>query len=238
VSRWRLIGIALAVYLCIMVAGGVAYYVVDHMSSSQQPAASPASTATNTAASVSDAEQQALAQAKQQREAREARIDELEQSMQVETVSGNTYYRFPLARAADLSSGLYLEAFVRRGNQGVQLLGEIVYHYTIDDPAQTAWIYGDHLTLSAKGQSVDIALQPERQQRSMAQDAGALTERSQFTFDADGLAVARAAAVGGGQLVYYKAGGKSRSQAISSEEIQQLGQMIELYELLLSQEEE
>ena len=237
-SRRRLIGIALAVYLCIMVAGGVACYVVDNSSGSQPSVQSSAPTAAQSESSVPDAEQQARAQEKQQRQAREDRIEELEQLMQVETVSGNTYYRFPQAQAAQLTSGLHLDVFVSRGSRGVQLIGEIVYHYTIDDPAQTAWIYGNHLMLAAGGQSVDIALQPERQQKSMAQDAGALTERSQFTFDADALAAVRAVAAEGGQLVYYKTGGKSRSQAISSEEIRQLGQMLELYDLMLQEEGE
>lgn len=168
---------------------------------------------------------------RQQQEARKKKERELKDSMKEETVNGITSYKYNWPKKPD--PGVYLRPFVMAGNGRAALAYEVYYYYNISDPLQTAWINGDHLDIVAGDQTTTVAFDPSKITKHMAKDAEWLIESYSLSADKQVIdAFKRILATGGGYIVYYHVGGKSRHHDLSSVEVKRIREMLELQEIL------
>ena len=221
---------AVVVYLIIMVVGGAVYYAYR-----QRPVAASTAELPVTAVKVPTAEEQAAAReaaaAETRAKQRETRIDELKAVLKTETIHGVTYYRYDWPQR--MPTGVYLRPFVAVGKGHCVLKNDVCYAYSIDDPQQTAWIDGDRLDILAGGQRTTLSFDPKSMHKQMASDASWLME--DYVTDAASAALEalrRVATSSDAEVIYYKQDGKSRQQMLSTEEIERVRVMVELYDLL------
>ena len=225
---------AVILYLLIMVIGFAAYYAYSVQHEQQQ-------------AKIEQEAQQEIAARRQAREAADkARGDEetgekprkavqrperADSGMWEETIHGVTYYKHHWPKK--LPTGVYLRPFVAAQNEHCVLKNDIYYYYSITDAEQTAWIMGDRLDIYAGGQTTTLQLDPKELRKHMSSDASWLSENYVMNADAATLAAfRRIIASGSATLVYYKEGGKARRHDMSAQEIQNIREMVELYDAL------
>lgn len=171
-------------------------------------------------------EQERLAQEKRYKKERE-----LKEAMQEETINGITSYKYKWPKKPE--PGVYLRPFVMAGGVRATMAYEVYYYYHINDPLQTAWINGDFLDIVAGGETTTVPLDFSRINKHMASDAEWLVESYSLTAAPHVMAAfKRILGTGGGYIVYYHRGGKSRRHDLSAIEVKQLREMIELYEIL------
>ena len=217
-------------YLGILIVGGSIY-----MAYRLRPHPEPPEPATLKVAAASTTAEQAREQkeavAAEEAKRREKRIDQLKASMDCETVHGITYYRYDWAPR--MPSGVYLRPVIAMGNGRCILKTDVRYSYTIDDPQQTAWIFGDRLDIVTSQARTTLAFNPTRRHKQMASNAEWLMEA--YVTEAIPAAITalrQVVAAGHGQIVYYQQGGKSRLQELSTGEIERIRNVLELYDLM------
>lgn len=222
---------AVILYLMIMVMGGTAYYVYSLKHEEK-------------AARIEQQEQAEIAARRQAREeaaAKEApaaekkktdeKLDDLQGSMKMTTIQGVTYYKHRWPSKPE--TGVYLRPFVAERGDVCVLKNDIYYFYSITDEAQTAWIFGDRLSIYAGGQETIKILDPSEMRKRMASDASWLAENYVMNADEETIAAfRRIAASGSGYMVYYKEGGKSRRHDFTAEDVERIREMLELYDTL------
>lgn len=227
-------------YLLIMVIGVAAYfaYETEHAKIEEARQAETQRKA-ETAPVAKDKENEpeekvdpALIQAAAAKKAAEKKQQDLKGGMHSETINGVTYYKHTWPKK--LAPGVYLRPFVAEGQRGCLLKNDVYYYYNINDPEQTAWVMGDHLDITAGGQTTTLTFDPSTLHKHMAADAEWLSEN--YVVNADKKTVAafkRIAQAKQGSIVYYNGGtGKSRHHTLSTEEVTRISEMVELYELL------
>lgn len=231
---------AVILYIVIMVAGIAAYVYVDEQQKIHQEQQTMEKQQEKTpeelqreAEKVKEEEirRQMEEQEKAKRENRKKREQALKDAMKEETINGITYYKYRWAKKP--APGVYLRPFVLSDGARAAMAYEVYYYYHINDPLQTAWINGDHLDIVAGGEVTTVAFDFSKINKHMASDAEWLVES--YSLNADKAVVAafkRILATGGGYIVYYHAGGKSRRHDLSATEVQRLQEMVELYEML------
>lgn len=234
---------AVVVYILIMAAGVAAYYYIAQEQKIQQEARLAAELQKEREktpeelqreaqkAKEEELRRQAEEQERQKREKRKKRERELKDSMQEETINGITYYKYRWPKKPE--PGVYLRPFVLAGGVRAAMAYDVYYYYHINDALQTAWINGDHLDIVAGGEVTTVALDFSKINKHMASDAEWLVES--YSLNADKSVIAafkRMLATGGGYIVYYHAGGKSRRHDLSAAEVKRIQEMMELYEML------
>lgn len=234
---------AAVIYILIMAVGGAAYYYVAQEQKIQQEARLAEEAAREREKTPEELQREAErakeeelrrqeeAKARAAAEAKEKKSRELKDSMNTETVGGMTSYKHKWPKKPE--PGVYLRPFVMAGNGRCILAYDVYYYYHISDPLQTAWIMGDHLDIVAGGQTTTVAFDPSKLSKHMASDAEWLSES--YSLNASKAVIAalkRIVSVGGGYIVYYKAGGKSRRHELSAMESRRIREMLELYVIL------
>ena len=237
---------AVVVYILIMAVGGAAYYYVAQEQKVQQEAKLTEKALQEKQKTPEELQREAEkargeeirrqeeAKEKAAAEAKEKKTRELKDSMVTETVAGMTSYKHKWLKKPE--PGVYLRPFVMAGNGRCLLAYDVYYYYHISDPQQTAWIKGDHLDIVAGGQTTTVAFDPSKLNKHMASDAEWLSES--YTLNANKSVIdafKRILSVGGGSIVYYKSGGKSRSHELSATETKRIREMLELYEILAAE---
>ena len=240
VNKNKIIIGAVIFYIIIMAAGAAAYFYVDQQQKEQQAQAEVAVQQEKTpeelqreAEKVKEEEikRQIEEQERVKRENKKKKERELKDSMREETINGITYYKYRWPKKPE--PGVYLRPFVLAGDTRASLAYEVYYYYHINDPLQTAWINGDHLDIVAAGETTTIAFDFSKINKHMASDAEWLVESYSLTADKQVVAAfKRILSVGGGYIVYYHAGGKSRQHDLSAVEVRRIREMMELYEML------
>ncbi len=233
---------AVFIYIVIMAAGAAAYFYFDQQQKIHQEAMQAAEQLQKEKtpeelqreaekAKEEELRRQAEEQERVKREQRRKKERELKEAMKEETINGITYYKYHWPKKPD--PGVYLRPFVMGGGVKAAMAFEIYYYYHINDPLQTAWINGDFLDIVAGGETTTVALDYSRINKHMASDAEWLVESYSLTADQYVMAAfKRMLATGGGYIVYYHAGGKSRRHDLSATEVKRLREMMELYEIL------
>ncbi|SDP31301.1 hypothetical protein [Selenomonas ruminantium] len=230
---------AIVIYILIMAAGGAAYYYVQQEKQIQQEAKlakekekTPEELEREAQkAKEEEIRRQEEAKEKAAAEAREKKTRELKDNMAAETVGGLTYYKHKWPKKPE--PGVYLRPFVIAGNGKCVIAYDVYYYYHISDPLQTAWIKGDRLDIVAGGQTTTVAFDPSKLNKHMASDAEWLTESYSLNANRSVIdAFKRILSVGGGYIVYYKLGGKSRRHELSAVETKRIREILELYEIL------
>lgn len=233
---------AVILYLVIIAAGAAAYFYFDEQQKLQQEqvqaeeAKQREKTPEELQREAEKAKEEGIRRqiAEQERvkeEARKKKERELKDAMQEETVNGITYYKYRWPKKPE--PGVYLRPFVLGGDVQARLAYEVYYYYHIRDPLQTAWINGDHLDIVAAGETTTVAFDFSKINKHMASDAEWLVESYSLSADKQVMAAfKRILAVGGGYIVYYHAGGKSRRHDLSAVEVRRIREMMELYEML------
>ncbi len=237
---------AVVVYILIMAMGGAAYYYVAQEQKVQQEAKLAEKALQEKQKTPEELQREAEktrgeeirrqeeAKEKAAAEAKEKKTRELKDSMVTETVAGMTSYKHKWPKKPE--PGVYLRPFVMAGNGRCLLAYDVYYYYHISDPQQTAWIKGDHLDIVAGGQTTTVAFDPSKLNKHMASDAEWLSES--YTLNANKSVIdafKRILSVGGGYIVYYKSGGKSRSHELSAIETKRIREILELYEVLAAE---
>ena len=238
-KKSTIIIVALFLYIIIMAAGVAAYFYMDEQQKIQQEQQqalvqekSPEELQREAAkAKEEELRRQAEEQERVKQEKRLQKERELKDSMEEETVNGITSYKYSWPKKPE--PGVYLRPFVLAGGGRAALAYDIYYYYHISDPLQTAWINGDHLDIAAGGEVTTVLLDFSKINKHMASDAEWLVESYSLRADKKVMAAfKRMLATGGGYIVYYQAGGKSRRHDLSAVEVRRVREMIELYELL------
>lgn len=234
---------AAVIYILIMAVGGAAYYYVAQEQKIQQEAKLAEEAVKEREKTPEELQREAErakeeelrrqeeAKARAAEEAKAKKSRELKDSMSTETVGGMTSYKHKWPKKPE--PGVYLRPYVMAGNGRCILAYDVYYYYHINDPLQTAWIMGDHLDIVAGGQTTTVAFDPSKLSKHMASDAEWLSES--YSLNANKAVIAalkRIISVGGGYIVYYKAGGKSRQHELSAMETRRIREMLELYEIL------
>ena len=236
---------AVIVYIIIMAAGIGAYFYFDQQQKVHQEALQAAEQLKKEKtpeelkreaekAKEEELRRQAEEQERQKREQRRKKERELKEAMKEETINGITYYKYNWPKKPE--PGVYLRPFVMAGGVKAAMAYEIYYFYNINDPLQTAWINGDHLDIVAGGETTTVAFDFSKINKHMASDAEWLVES--YSLSADKKVVAafkRILSTGGGYIVYYHAGGKSRHHDLSAVEVRRIREMMELYEILAAE---
>lgn len=233
---------AVIFYVIIMAAGVAAYFYFDAQQKAQQEQVQ-AEAAVQQQKSPEELQREAEKATEEElrrqeeehfkavRENKKKKERELKDAMREETINGITYYKYKWPKKPE--PGVYVRPFVISGNGRAVLAYDIYYYYHISDPQQTAWINGDHLQIMAGDETTTVTLDPAKMNKHMASDAEWLVESYSLQADKQVLAAfKRMLSVGGGYIVYYHAGGKSRQHALSSVEVKRIREMMELYELL------
>lgn len=230
---------AIVIYILIMAAGGAAYYYVQQEKQIQQEAKLAKEKEKTPEELEREAQKtkeeeirrQEEAKEKAAAEAREKKTRELKDNMAAETVGGLTYYKHKWPKKPE--PGVYLRPFVIAGNGKCVIAYDVYYYYHISDPLQTAWIKGDRLDIVAGGQTTTVVFDPSKLNKHMASDAEWLTESYSLNANKSVIdAFKRILSVGGGYIVYYKLGGKSRRHDLSAVETKRIREILELYEIL------
>lgn len=233
---------AVVFYIVIMAAGAAAYFYFDQQQKIHQEAlqAAEALQKEKTPEELKREEEKAKEEElrrqaeEQERLAQEKRYKkerELKEAMQEETINGITSYKYKWPKKPE--PGVYLRPFVMAGGVRATMAYEVYYYYHINDPLQTAWINGDFLDIVAGGETTTVPLDFSRINKHMASDAEWLVESYSLTAAPHVMAAfKRILGTGGGYIVYYHRGGKSRRHDLSAIEVKQLREMIELYEIL------
>jgi len=171
------------------------------------------------------------AREKAAQEARDKQKRELKENMVEETINGITYYKYSWPKKPE--PGVYLRPFVMGGGIQPRLAYEVYYYYHISDPEQTAWVNGDHLDIVAGNQVTTVNFDASKRTKHMASDAEWLVETYSLTASPEVLAAfKRLVGTGGGHILYYHIGGKSRYHDLSATEVKRIREMVELYEVL------
>ena len=154
-KRSNVILAAVVLYLIILAIGGAAYYAYsvqhDARQARMEQQAQKEAADRKTASEAAQEKKQDLGE-----ESKEARVERVSESMQMETRGGVTYYKSPWP--VKPPSGVYLRPFVAERNGACVFKNDIYYFYAIDDPEQTAWIFGDRLEIHAGGQVTTLEL--------------------------------------------------------------------------------
>ncbi|SHK43169.1 hypothetical protein SAMN05216582_10436 [Selenomonas ruminantium] len=242
-KKSHIIAGAAAVYILIMAVGGAAYYYVQQEQKIQQEAKLSEETLREKEKTPEELEREAQrakeeelrrqeeAREKAAEEVREKKKREIKDNVIAETVGSVTYYKHKWPKKPD--PGVYLRPFLIEGKEKCILAYDVYYYYHISDPLQTAWIKGDHLDIVAGGQTTTVAFDPSKLNKHMASDAEWLSES--YSLNANKAVVdafKRILSVGGGYIVYYKSGGKSRRHDLSAVETKRIREIMELYEIL------
>lgn len=238
VRKSYIVLIAFAIYGLLMIIGGTVYYVytVREERLAAQAAARAAVTEQVKEKSVAPtaeevAAEKAAAERAEQAKKLEQEKDALLDTMQEDTVNGITYYHYKKVRQP--VSGVYLYPSVGVGNGKCFMRLEIYYFYSIDDPEQTAWVFGDRLDLhAASGAWTTLALNPQAMVKHVAKDASYLSETHTVTIADEAIAALRALGESGGKAVYYQQGGKSRVQQLNREQMRHIHDMVRLYDIM------
>lgn len=233
---------AVVVYIVLMAAGAAAYFYFDQQQKIHQEALQAAEQLQKEKtpeelkreeekAKAEELRRQAEEQERLTREKRRKKERELKETMKEETINGVTSYKYIWPKKPE--PGVYLRPFVLAGGERATLAYEVYYYYHINDPLQTAWINGDFLDLIAGGETTTVPLDFSRINKHMASDAEWLVESYSLTAAPNVIAAfKRILATGGGYIVYYHRGGKSRRHDLSATEVKRLREMMELYEIL------
>ena len=241
-GRSKIIIGAVIFYIVIMAVGAAAYFYVDQQQKEQQAqmqaemAVQPEKTPEELQREAEKAKEEEIRrqieeQERVKREKKQKKERELKESMQEETINGVTYYKYSWPKKPE--PGVYLRPFVMAGAVRALLAYEVYYYYHINDPLQTAWINGDHLDIVAAGETTTVAFDFSKINKHMASDAEWLVESYSLTADKRvEAAFKRILSVGGGCIVYYHAGGKSRRHDLSAVEVRRIREMVELHEML------
>ena len=223
-KKSHIIAAALILYLMILSIGGAVYYAYSLQHAERLM-------------KIDQETQQAIAERRQDADQATAKTEEaaasepISEDIKTETINGVTYYKhtWPVR----LPSGVYLRPFIAVGNGVCVLKNDIYYFYSIDDPDQTAWIFGDRLSIVAGGQESVLPLDPSKLRKHMASDASWLAENYVMNADEQTLAAFRRIAnAGSAYIVYYKQGGKARRHDLRPQEIQRIQEMVHLYDRL------
>ena len=236
---------AVIVYIIIMAAGIGAYFYFDQQQKVHQEALQAAEQLKKEKtpeelkreaekAKEEELRRQAEEQERQKREQRRKKERELKEAMKEENINGITYYKYNWPKKPE--PGVYLRPFVMAGGVKAAMAYEIYYFYHINDPLQTAWINGDFLDIVAGGETTTVPLDYTRINKHMASDAEWLIESYSLTAAPNVMAAfKRILATGGGSIVYYHSGGKSRHHDLSATEVKRIREMMELYEILAAE---
>ena len=230
-KKSHIIGGAVVLYLMIAVVGAVAYYVYDMKH--EEKAAQMEQQAQAELAARRQAREEAAAKeapAKKEQEA-EKKLDDLQGSIKTTTIHGVTYYKHRWPSKPE--TGVYLRPFIAERGDACVLKNDIYYFYSIADESQKAWIFGDRLSIYAGGQETVLILDPSEMRKRVASDASWLAENYVMNADKETIdAFRRIAASGSGYMVYYKEGGKSQRHDFTAEDVERIGEMLELYDTL------
>ncbi|MCR5758087.1 MAG: hypothetical protein K6F95_09295 [Selenomonas sp.] len=240
-KRSSIIISAVVLYIVIMAVGAAAYFYVTEqqkIQQEQQQALQKQQEKTpeelqreEAKAKEEEIRRQEEAREKAAQEARDKQKRELKENMMEETISGITYYKYDWPKKPE--PGVYLRPFVVGGSTRPRLAYEVYYYYHINDPEQTAWINGDHLDITAGGQVTTVNFDATKLSKHMASDAEWLVETYSLTASPEVLAAfKRLVSTGGGHILYYHTGGKSRYHDLSATEVKRIREMVELYEML------
>lgn len=239
----------LVLYLILMGVGGAMYYAIVNAPKPKAQAEAQTKEATNgkktevkeTDKKEIDAktlkqqkeeeERKAAELAEQKRKEEEARLkklkSEIESKMKVIERGGATYYTSN--RGKELS-GVHLRPFVIEHNGAVILKHDIYYHSALDDP-NYGWIHGNHLDVTADGQTFSYDLDPTKRRDKLGKGAEDLTES--FVMDADKNVEAMLRAVGGASSVTVRySGGAETVSNLSREDIRRIYEMMVFYDIL------
>ena len=235
-SKGQMILAAVIVYLMVMAAGAAAYFVI----SKQPPAEPPAQTASTAKAKKEkpelteaqkkeQAEKEAQEKAKaERRQQREKDMENLAKGMRQKIEGVVTTYSY---RHDEKEPGVHLWVALEVGD-GMVLDMDVLYYYTIHDPIASAWIFGDHLDIEADGIITTLSFDPTKRQKKVASDAEWLSERYTLRARKEAVeALRKVGNAGSASITYYQEGGKSRTQSLTSEEIQEIHNMVTLYDL-------
>lgn len=222
---------AIILYLMILVVGGMTYYVYSIKHEEKVTRAEQQEQA-ELAARHQEREKVAIRDAVTEKEKESGKgLDAIQNSMEATTIHGVTYYKHRWPSKPD--SGVYLRPFIAERGGVCVLKNDIYYFYSIRDEAQTAWIFGDRLSIYAGGQETIRILDPSEMRKHMAADASWLAENYVMNADSETIDAFRRIVVGGsGYMIYYKEGGKSRRHDFSAEDIERIREVLELYDTL------
>lgn len=221
---------AVVLYLMILIVGGTAYYVYS-LKHEEKAAQIEQQEQAEIAARRQAREEAAAKESNEPEKKADKKLDDLQGSMKTTTIHGVTYYKHRWPSKPE--SGVYLRPFVAERGDVCVLENDIYYFYSIADEAQTAWIFGDRLSIYAGGKETILVLDPSDMRKRVASDASWLAENYVMIADKEAIdALRRIAASGSGYMVYYKEGGKSRRHDFTAEDVEKIREMLELYDTL------
>lgn len=233
----RIVLIAVLCYVLLMAAGVTAYFVLDSHKGDEAPAQ-----VQETAKEEKPAPQEIPKETAQERQkkaaetARENRIEELKSHMQEKQRGDMTYYTYGYSDQP--APGVYLRPFIIETGGDVLLKHDVYYYYTINDPAGTNWIFGDHLDITADGVTETEAFDPSKLHKFMAVNAESLSEN--YVLTADKAIVEQLKRAGNARktvIRYYKRGEKERYHTLTAEEKKRIRETVELYELMKAEKD-
>lgn len=234
----KIILAAIACYVVILAAGGTAYFVLSEQKAelpreetTQGESVSREAQAAKERAEAAKAREEAAKQEIAAREAKEKERAALTQLVTVEKKNGLTLYTGDYPKKP--APGVYLRPFIVSDGVSSALKFDVYYYYDINDPAQTAWIHGDALTVTVDGETYHLMFSAHDRRDKMSTDAESLAEN--YVHDATEQEIALLRAIGKAssvRITYYRqASGDARSQTLTSEDIQKIRAMVALYDL-------
>lgn len=239
-KRSHIVGIAFAVYLFFLVIGGTVCYVL-HTHQEAEREAMPSYAAPpgqqEEMKKTSKAQEDSSRRESERKEAEhEKQIDALKATMHEKVIDGVTYYTHDYDDAP--TPGVYLRPFVAVDGYGNAVIKhDIYYYYTLDDPARTDWIFGDHLDITADGVTMTELLDTKKLHKKLAQNVEYLSEHYVLNADAEVVqALRNVGNAAAASIRYYKLGGKERCHELSAEERRRIHDMVALYDLLKEDE--
>ena len=235
--------IAVTFYLMIMLAGGIAYFV---LSSRQQEATNaPVSTMLQEEMSEGNAtldtdntiENKEQASKTDMTVANKAEpihpdydLNSLLANVNESVHDGITFYTHDYEKWPP--TGIYLRPFIVRG-ESCLLKNDVLYAYSIHDGQGEPWVHGDALDINADGQTFTIKFNPKKRHDNVSTGADHITENYVVTATAEMVNILRAVAYANQvTLYYYQQGQSGRSYALSRDDIRRVKEMVNLYDLL------
>ncbi len=235
----RIVLIAVFCYILLMAGGITAYFVLDSQKPAEEAPVKAEMEKEEPATTQDSSTTQTQEERKKQAEhtARESRIEELKSHMQERQKGEMTYYTFGYSDKP--APGVYLRPFIiETGGGEVLLKHDVYYYYTINDPAGTNWIFGDHLDITTDGVTDTEAFDPSKLHKFMAVNAESLSENYVLTADKSILAtLKRVGSAKKAVIRYYKQGEKERYHTLTADEKKRIRETVELYELMKAEED-
>ena len=153
-----------------------------------------------------------------------------------ETVRGNvTFYTHNYSSKPP--SGIYIRPFVIKGKSDAILKNDVFYYVSLDD-SNFNWVYGDNLDITADGINISWHFDSTKRHDKLSQGAEAITEN--YVETASEARINDLRTIGNARnvsLYYWHSGGGGRAATLSRENIRQIHEMIELYDILVGKQE-